>query len=96
MSMKSKLLLSMLPLMLGGMMNEPYSQRSSYEPKHDRLKLTTDKVIEALVSKGVCFIDKSLFYQLCSTLPQKLRGQVLFHCDIKSQKIFITYTKAAR
>ena len=72
------------------------NRRTPYEPFYDNRRIKEDKVIDLLVSKGICFIDYDMFHFLKDTLPNKLRGQVLFHSDIESKKIFITYTKVAR
>ena len=61
-----------------------------------RSKQTIDKVIETLVTKGGCFIEHDLYLELKDALSTKLRGQVLFHCDIASRKIFITYAKVTK
>jgi hypothetical protein len=56
------------------------------EPTHDR-------VIKELVLKGICLVPERLFMDLRYTLQSKLRGQVLFHSDIETKQIFITYQK---
>ena len=98
--MGMKQLLGILPIMMSGMMNNveynysPFRSRTQfYEPKYDKIRVVTDKVMEALVLKGICYIDKALFYELYESLPKRMRGQVLFHSERETKKIFITYTK---
>ncbi|MBS4014481.1 MAG: hypothetical protein KGZ97_12130 [Bacteroidetes bacterium] len=57
------------------------------------IKACTDKVMEILVTNGICFIDYYLFLELNESLQNKMRVLVLFHSDIESRKIFITYTQ---
>lgn len=67
---------------------------AEYGAEYYRLKHYIDRVIEMLVSKGICAIENGYFDEIRTVLPGKLRGQVLFHSDIKTKIIFITYTKA--
>ncbi len=60
---------------------------------HNDFKGYIDKIIEILVYKGIVKIEANYFNQVRSALHGKLRGQVLFHSDLKSIVIFITYRK---
>jgi hypothetical protein len=80
-----------LPLFIGMDPNSS-SQRRHNDPK-PTMKQVTDKIIKHLVIDGICSIDNYTYEQIKDTLPEKLRGITLFHCDIKSKTIFITYTK---
>lgn len=59
----------------------------------DKVKTATDKVLEKLVTNGVCGISDYLYDVLKDSLQSKLRGTVLFHCDIETRSIFVTYEK---
>ena len=52
-----------------------------------------DRIIETLVYKGIVGIDSLYFNQVRLGLQGKLRGQVLFHSELKTRRIFITYKK---
>ncbi len=82
--------------MLGAAMHisqRPLTQRSRRKPSFDRYKNYCNIVIEALATRGICSIEDEFFERLYQELPGKLRGKVLFHCDIENKKIFITYSK---
>ena len=96
-SIHKKLILMSLAYGMVMDVNQPTRQAyGSSSDDYDIAKRTIDAVMEALVSKGICFINHRLFQDLKDTLSFKLRGQVLFHSEIKSRRIFVTYTKAAR
>ncbi len=52
-----------------------------------------DQIIELLVRKGMAGVDNKYFNDVRIALTSKLRGQVLFHSDIRTRNIFITYSK---
>jgi hypothetical protein len=60
---------------------------------HNHIKGYIDRIIETLVYRGIAGIDTLYFNQVRRGLEGKLRGQVLFHSDLKSRTIFITYKK---
>lgn len=77
-----------------------YGMFDTYHPSKPKLSKThidassyIDKVINNLVSKGVCKISDDVFHIVREKLPLKLRGQVLFHSDIETKQIFVTYKK---
>ena len=93
--MYSGKVLMMYSLMFGAalqMKEEPLTQRPRGN-KFDRYKNYTNIVIERLVSTGSCYIEDQFFERLYEALPKKLRGEVRFHSDIESKRIFITYTR---
>lgn len=95
--MYSKAMLSLLPYMaaMGGMTLPVRQGISEGHYMRQSIKEVTDKVMEALVNKGSCFVSDNVFFALRDTLQNKLKGEVLFHSDIKTKKVFITYTRSS-
>ena len=92
--MNSKIRTIALMYAAAGAIHQP-PKTKSYN-KFDVFKNYCNIVVERLANDGLCYVDNDYFERLYQVLPAKLRGQVLFHCNIEDKRVFITYTRVKK